>query len=188
MPVDFTLNSDLVMTPGPYMDLTSPTSLTSPTVPYSAQAQALTKSDAMVSVSEAEGLLAYLPPQVAGYLVLAAILVYGLHRVFKAEREDRKDLYNIQGDLLAKQSARLDKMEAEHDAFRKELNSRQEELQQYKDLLAEVNAKLAAAEGKETECHARLGRLEKRYEARIKELMDEISELRVRVGDISETH
>ena len=184
MPVDFTLTSDLVMTPGPYMDLTSPTSLTSPTVP---QAQAITKSDAgVVSVSEAEGLLAYLPPQVAGYLVLAAILVYGLHRVFKAEREDRKDLYNIQGELLAKQSARLDKMEAEHDAFRKELNTRQEELQQYKDLLAEVNTKLAAAEGKETECHARLGRLEQRYEARIKELMDEISELRVRVGDISE--
>lgn len=107
-------------------------------------------------------LIKYLPPEVAGYVVVAVLMIWISRRGYH--------------DLLKRYEARFDQLETTQANLAQTIAAKEAEL-------AQLKADLRLAQDAETRCHARMERLEARYEKRIAELEHEIAELR---GEISE--
>lgn len=111
---------------------------------------------------ESNHLIEYLPPEVAGYVVLGLIMIWISRRGYN--------------DLLKRYEARFDQLEKTQSGLAQTIAAKEAEL-------AQLKADLKLAQDAEERCHSRMERLEARYEKRIAELEHEISQLR---GEISE--
>lgn len=119
---------------------------------------------------------AHLPPSVAGYVVLAAVVLWMARKVYG-------ETGATQQALLDRYSARMDQVEVTLANLTQELDEKNADLSRALRDLADLRVELAAAQASEKRCAHRMERLEARYEKRIAELEHEIDQLRAQMSE-----
>lgn len=119
---------------------------------------------------------AHLPPGIAGYVVLAAIVLWMARRTY-GETGAAKE------KLLDRYAARLDQVEHTLSHLTQELDQKNRALERALEQIEELRLDLAEAREAEERCSDRMERLEARYEKRIAELEDEIDCLRAQLSE-----